>query len=391
MSRDTQPSPPSRPRPDDRTPGRSRAKAGRRRPRSRRRPEDDLRESHDLLARLFDDTHVLMAYLDADLNFVRVNRAYAEAGGHEPEWFVGRPYFEVYPHPEHEAIFRRVVATGQPFAAYEKPFFCPATPGQGVTYWDWSLRPVRDAEGRVRGVLLVLVDVTERRRLERDVVEVAEAERRRLGRDLHDGLGQDLAGIAYLAQSLADRLAQARSPEAEVAREIAEMVRECSSRTRALARGLCPVVEEPEGLVHALRDLAETTAEMYDVVCRFECPEPVRLADTTAATHLYRIAQEAVSNAARHGRPRTIVVRLQRRAGAVVLTVEDDGVGMPEGGGPGPGLGLRTMRYRAAQIGGVLEVRPRPGGGTVVRCVLSQPEAAAEEPAHDVRGVEEVR
>ncbi len=337
----------------------------------RRRAEADLRESHELLARIFDNTHMLMAYLDAEMTFVRVNRAYAEAGGHEPAYFIGKNHFDLYPHEENEAIFRDVVRTGMPYVTFEKPFVYPEQPGKGVTYWDWSLLPVHDADGQVGGLILCLVDVTERKRLEREVVEAGEYERQRIGRDLHDGLGQNLAGVALLAQTLADRLRQAGSTEARVADEIADLIREASGQTRSLARGLCPVAEEPEGLAHALRDLADTTGELYDVACTCDCPEPVRFASSTVANHLYRIAQEAVGNAVRHGEPGHIVLRLVRRGGALVLTVEDDGRGLPPDAETAGGMGLRTMRHRAGRIGGLLEVRPRPGGGTVVSCILA--------------------
>jgi len=355
---------------------------------ARRRAEADLRESHELLARIFDNTHMLLAYLDAEMNFVRVNRAYAEAGGHEPAYFIGKNHFDLYPHEENEAIFRDVVRTGTPYVTFEKPFVYPDQPGKGVTYWDWSLLPVHDADGRVGGLILCLVDVTERKRLEWEVVQAGEHERQRIGRDLHDGLGQNLAGVALLAQTLADRLRRAASPEARIAGEIADLIREASGQTRSLARGLCPVAEEPEGLTHALRDLADTTAELYEVACTYDCPEPVRVASSTVANHLYRIAQEAVSNAVRHGEPTHIVLRLVRRRGALVLTVEDDGRGLPADAESTGGMGLRTMRHRAGRIGGLLEVWPRPGGGTVVSCILSHQEPGEDRSAD---AIEEAR
>ncbi len=127
------------------------------------RRTEELSAANELLERLFSSVHFLIAYLDADFNFRRVNRAYAKAYQKTPEYFVGKNHFRLFPHPENERIFRRVVRTGRPFVVFARPFVYPDHPEWGTTYWDWSLRPVLDAEGEVEGLLLVLVDVTERK------------------------------------------------------------------------------------------------------------------------------------------------------------------------------------------------------------------------------------
>ena len=135
--------------------------------------EQALQKNYELLDRIFATTHFCIVYLDRDFNFVRVNKAYADACGHPPEFFVGKNHFELYPHEENEAIFRRVVATGQPFTIYAKPFQFPNHPEWGVTYWDWTLHPLRDADGAVDGLLFALLDVTERKRAEREHAQLA--------------------------------------------------------------------------------------------------------------------------------------------------------------------------------------------------------------------------
>jgi PAS domain S-box-containing protein len=122
----------------------------------------ELHETFELLNQIFDNTHMLIAYLDLDFNFVRVNRAYADACRREPDFFLGRGHFELYPHAENELIFRRVRHTGDSFFAYEKPFEFPDQPDRGVTYWDWSLRPINDEKGKMEGLLFCLVDRTEK-------------------------------------------------------------------------------------------------------------------------------------------------------------------------------------------------------------------------------------
>ena len=135
--------------------------------------ERALRQSHELLDRIFATTHFCMVYLDRDFNFVRVNQAYADACGHPPGFFAGRNHFELYPGEEIEAIFREVAASGQPFTTYAKPFQFPDHPEWGVSYWDWTLHPLRNAEATVDGLLFMLLDVTERKRAEREHAQLA--------------------------------------------------------------------------------------------------------------------------------------------------------------------------------------------------------------------------
>jgi PAS domain S-box-containing protein len=131
--------------------------------------EAALRKTTELLETVFANTHLLIAYLDKDFSFIRVNKAYAEADGRDPESFVGKNHFALYPNEENEAIFRKVVETGEPFFVHGKPFVYPENPGRGVTYWDWSLEPVFEPDGSVGGLILSLKDVTERARAEEEL------------------------------------------------------------------------------------------------------------------------------------------------------------------------------------------------------------------------------
>lgn len=131
----------------------------------------ELHQASELLNQIFDNTHMQIVYLDPDFNFMRVNRTYAEACGHAPGFFPGKNHFELYPHPENEAIFRRVRDTGEPYAVFEKAFVFPDQPERGVTYWDWSLRPISNEMGVMEGLLLCLLDVTERIRARKKLAE----------------------------------------------------------------------------------------------------------------------------------------------------------------------------------------------------------------------------
>ncbi len=239
-------------------------------------------------------------------------------------------------------------------------------------------------------------DISERRELEQEVLRIAEAERRRIGQDLHDGLGQMLTGTALIARGVARRLASEGSPVAADAEEVVRHIKEADAYARSLARGLVPVELEANGLAAALERLAANAERLFGVTCAFEAvgsgaatplPDPV-------PTHLFRIAQEALSNAVRHGRARHVGLTLVRGATQLRLRIEDDGAGFPvtlrTGGLEEPphgravppevsaparpddnrGMGIRIMHYRARVLGGALEIRPGTAGGTVVTCTL---------------------
>ncbi|HLA98399.1 MAG TPA: GAF domain-containing protein [Anaerolineales bacterium] len=161
----------------------------------RKRSEQALIQTNELLERYFSSIDTLIAYMDREFNFIRVNDTYARSGGHSAEYFSGRNHFALYPHEENQAIFQRVVDTGEPFSVLEKPFEYPEYPERGVTYWDWSLQPVKGIDGAIEGVVLSLVDVTERKRAElqlerqnQELRTLSEAEHRQ--RELAEGLVQ---------------------------------------------------------------------------------------------------------------------------------------------------------------------------------------------------------
>jgi signal transduction histidine kinase len=222
-------------------------------------------------------------------------------------------------------------------------------------------------------------EMAERERLEKEIIEISEREQRRIGRDLHDSLCQHLTGTALACQVLAGRLAAQSLPEAVDAGKLAELVEDGIALARSLARGIHPAQIEAEGLMGACRELAASVTDRARITCRFESNPPVLVDDATTATHLYRIAQEAVTNALRHGKPSQILISLMEREGRVTLSVEDDGVGLPEVWQKGQGLGTRIMAHRASMIGGVLAIEPGPTGGTVVSCSLSCPPNSGSE------------
>lgn len=216
----------------------------------------------------------------------------------------------------------------------------------------------------------ILRDVTRRKELEREVVEIASLEQRRIGQDLHDTVAQELTGLSILAGGLAEAF-RGDPASAALAERLTQGLRRSQDQLRVIMRGLLPVPVEKQGLMAALADLAERTAQEGGPACTFDCPEPVSLSDNLTATHLYLIAQEAVRNAIRHARPRHVRIRLEAND-LLILTIEDDGVGMPSPSMEVGGLGLRIMRNRAAVIGAILTIEPAQPTGALVRCVLSR-------------------
>lgn len=221
----------------------------------------------------------------------------------------------------------------------------------------------------------------ERQNLEQQILEISEREQRRIGQDLHDGLGQHLAGIELMTQSLEQKLAAKSRNEAAQAAKIAQHVRDAIRQTRALARGLSPVEMDANGLMSALHELAVNVQSMFRVNCTFQCDQPVLLAENTVATHLFRIAQEAVTNAIKHGKAGRIEIVLAAMPEHLLLSVRDDGAGLAPGATVGNGMGLRIMHYRATVMGGSLAVQREPAGGTAVVCSIPQPGAAARKNA----------
>lgn len=239
----------------------------------------------------------------------------------------------------------------------------------------WLLASVlalqREMEERVRQRTVALTEeIAERERLEKALLEIGQRERRSVGHDLHDGLGQHLTGTSLVAQALRTRLLARQAEEAADMGKIVELIDQGIEQTRSLARGLLLAQIEPNGLVIALQELADSISRQFRVACEFDGDSAVDLAESGTATHIYRIAQEALRNAVRHGRARRLRVGLAGSDGTLTLTVRDDGIGLPPPESRGQGLGLRIMAHRAAIIGAIFTIEARPEGGTLASCRL---------------------
>jgi PAS domain S-box-containing protein len=229
-----------------------------------------------------------------------------------------------------------------------------------------SLSPLETEEGVL--VSSAIRDISDRKRLERTVLDISEREQRRIGQDLHDGLGQHLTGIAFMTKVQEKKLVERQVPEASDAAKIVQLVNDAILKTRELSRGLLPVVSEAHGLMSALRLHASEVEDLFGITCRFECENTVLVHDAPMATHLYRIAQEAVNNAIKHAHANNIVIRLFGGEREGTLMIKDDGIGIERPLTPRTGVGLQIMNYRTGVIGGNLEIRKELPRGTSVTC-----------------------
>jgi PAS domain S-box-containing protein len=314
---------------------------------------------------------VFMAYLDKGIGEAYVSpQIEATLGFSQTEWLEDPVRWYQQIHPDDKMRWSveasEMFISGKPLRSAYRVM---ARDGR-VLWFQCEAKMIRREDGRPWFIHGVGFDITERKRLEEAILEISAQEQRRIAQDLHDGLGQHLTGIAFMSKVLEERLSDKSLPEAAEAAKIVQMVNQAIDNTRQLARGLHPVAAEGAGLMSALKKWASEVQELFHIRCRFHCERAVHIHDVTVATHLYRIAQEAVNNAIRHGKSQEIVIRLSVRSGTGTLSIKDDGIGFTKDPAEQPGVGLSIMNYRADSIGGSLKVQPDEERGVAVTCLF---------------------
>ena len=300
------------------------------------------------------------------------NRAAQRMFGYSPDEIVGKNIKALMPQPyrgEHDSYLahyhrtgkKKIIGIGREVAAQKK---------------DGTIFPIDLAVSEVRvgndvTFTGIIRDISERKQLEKEILEISEREQRRIGQDLHDGLCQQLTGIAFLMQAMQQKLATSDAAEASQAAQIASLLKEAVTQARNLSHGLYPVDPQPDGLMVALRELAASVRSFFNIDCSFQCPSSVMIADNSAATHLYRIAQESVQNAIRHGKASRVSIELLSTRNGIHLCVTDNGIGFPNPDQLKSGMGLRTMNHRAHVIGASFSIVRLPRGGTRMTCDIS--------------------
>jgi PAS domain S-box-containing protein len=235
---------------------------------------------------------------------------------------------------------------------------------------DNMLYPIFDEDGKVKKIAIFGRDVTEQRILEKEMLNISENERKRIGQELHDGLGQLLTGIAYITEVLKDKLSEKGYPEISYVEKISTLIDDAIEQTRSLAHGLYPMISEPSGIIAALENMSLRVERVFGITCQVKRRGRVRVVDSAVATNLFSIAKEAVNNAIKHGNARNILMELTSNKSMITLTIHDDGLGCPEEKLTGNGMGLKIMRHRAEQIGAEFYGTPGEDGGFTITVTL---------------------
>jgi len=315
-----------------------------------------------LLHSILRNLPVIAGQLDASGRVVDAQGAGLLPQGIRPERLIGRVFTELFP------LSRGPI--GEALAGGASTFTLSGR-ARGQE-WHAEFFATFD-NGQRTGATFLGRDITDRRWLEVNLLNASDAEQQRLGTDLHDGLGQQLTGLAFMAAALRDRLKLSLPDEVPQADALARLARDATVQSRALARGLHPVQLEKHGLVAALEELVAQAEVLHGISCRFRMRGPLPALEHSAELHLYRITQEAIRNAVRHGAGKKLLVTLASSGGSHRLAITDNGSGFDPALAQrtATGRGLRLMGYRAAMIGGALSVESRAGHGTRIACFFS--------------------
>ena len=332
--------------------------------------EEELQGERNFVSAILDTVGALVVVLDDEGQILRFNPACELTTGYSREEVQGKRLWDLFLVAEEadrfKAIFEQLRTDLHP-RNYQSCWITRHG-DQRLIAWTSTLLPGNSDTSNY--IIATGIDITERKQLEKAILDISAREQRRIGQDLHDGLGQHLTGIAFMAKVHEAKLAEENKSEAEEAAKIVKLVNEAIHKSRELARGLLPVVSDSQGLMSALQLWAAEVEDLYGVSCRFQCERPVLIHDDSMATHLYHIAQEAVNNAIKHGNSQEIVIQLTAEQGRGTLAIKDDGKGIAENPCGTQGMGLHIMNYRAGMIGGSLEIRADKPSGTVVTCVF---------------------
>ena len=340
---------------------------------ARKQAEAALRRSEHNLASFFNQSPIGLVWLSASGAILRANQAQLDLLGFAAEDYVGHSFTEFCEEPSQGRELLERLAAQKMVRNFRMARRCKdgairhvlvdAVTFQADAASVWS-------DQQFHCSALFVRDITDRVKLEGEVLQASEQESQRIARDLHDGLGQLLAAAMHLTSTLRKDLAAKSLPEVRQLGRIQDVLSRSIVHTRDLARGLHPVEPEPNGLMAALQALAAQTEKLFHVACHFNRRQAVLIKDNTVATHLFRIAQEAVTNAIKHGKPKRIQISLTSAPERLTLAVKDDGAGVPAPQRKSSGMGFRIMRYRAGMIGGSLAIRKKAPGGTAIVCTV---------------------
>jgi signal transduction histidine kinase len=240
-------------------------------------------------------------------------------------------------------------------------------------YYELERRVQERTAELLRSNQALQAEIVEHKRIEKEILETIQEEQRRLGSQLHDGLCQELTGIFMFVKGLAQKMEKENHLDIAELNKIADLLRQTIGQARNTARGLYPGEMGGASLIHSLQELTSNTQSISGVSCRFVCPEPIFIDDNDVATHLYRIAQEGISNAILHGKPKSIEMSFVRNDGHINLILKDDGTGFIYDPQSSKGIGLKIMKYRAHMMGGTFQIESGSPQGVILKCSLKSP------------------
>ncbi len=337
----------------------------------RKQAEAQLEAQRLLISTVMDSLPEVIYTVDTQNRMTVVNRMMLEVTGMKREDLIGKRVSEVWGDEttlDIEAQAATLMRTGRSVSGQERHW---VVADGSIRWFNLTHAPLRD-HGKITGLVCAVQEVTDRKALEQEILEISNREQRRLGSDLHDGLGQELTGLSLLLKGLEVQLSREAPQYSSQVTKISDLLARAIQSTRSLARGLAPVNLERGGLPEALKHLAARCTDMYNLQCTFAMSgQKLPDLEEGAATHVYRVAQEATTNAARYARAKSIAVELRTVGRKLQLSIADDGIGLSAGlAQRTPGLGLKIMEYRARMLGGNVAFE-EPGKGT--RIVLTAP------------------
>ncbi len=353
-----------------------------------------VREKHEHLQAIWDSAFDAIITIDSRGLIETANRAAEKIFGYTSAELLGQNIKLLMPKPyseEHDGYIQRYHLTGQERILNTPRELVALRKDGSIFPIDLSVTQV-DHSGYFTGIIR---DISDRKRLQRHILEISSEEQRRIGRELHDGTGQELTGLSLTSAALLEMMDALPiinvqgQPQRQLGEDAFNRIRDtivkindklivANRHVHELSHGIMPVQIDAGALQSSMEELAKSTDTPPTIRCRFECPSPVTVSNNSAATHLYRIAQEAVNNALRHSQANEIVLSLEQDGNEIVLEVLDNGIGIDETyrriaeAKKDHGMGMRTMRYRAGIIGGTLHIERRKTGGTSVKCVSLQ-------------------
>ncbi len=321
--------------------------------------------AHEELLHFFHESPDLLCIAGFDGRFKRLNPAWQPALGWTLAELMARPFLDFVLPDDHPATLTEMakLSAGANTISFENRYQCK---DGSHTWLQWTASPL---PGR-QEIYAIARNVTRQKELEEEILGVLDRERARLGRELRDGLCQELATIAAGSATLARKLAPDSAADSAAAREIGKLVRQSIQHARNMARALDPLHLREIGLTSALADFCLNTEATFKISCRLRCEDRPPALEASREAHLYRIAEEAVSNAITHGRAQRITVTLAFKNGRGTLLIEDDGLGVGDKPAQRDGRGLQTMTERARLIGASIATNRRSPCGTVVGCAF---------------------